>query len=321
MRQRLTYTGLFIACLFGAPNLVLAQEEDPYADYSYLWEDTKKKKKKKNDKTTTVNEETTGLPDSKANETITQQASPEIIPQQSELADEVDEETEDEVDETEDIEPKEKKKAASGTDFRAGLPGLEPKTTINASLGYTYIDGQHFVGLNLAPEFAFGKLGVGLHVPILYGLEDQSIRTEIFENGVGPARLIRYVRYGAQKQDPYYFRLGELDNIMLGFGSLMNNYTNTTSYEKRKLGLHFDVNYRGLGGIEGVYSDFDPRSLNLFAIRPYARPLATSGIPVASTFEIGGSYITDKDQTKIPTSDSTSTAYVFTEPGISAFWY
>ncbi len=312
------------------PNQLKAQEEDAYADYSYLWEDTKKKKKKKKEKPAQVTPEVIATPTEPApiqEITTAPVDSVQISPMESinPVLDTLNQNsppiTEDITAEPteEDIVPKEKKSAAPSNDFRAGLPGSEPKSTINASLGYTNIAGENFVGLTLAPEFNFGKVGLGLHIPILYNLNAQEIRTEIFEDGVGPARLIRYVRYGTQKRDPYYFLIGELDNIMMGFGGLVNNYSNTTSYEKRKLGLHFDVNYRGLGGIEGMYSDFDPSSLNLFAIRPYVRPLATTGIPVASTLEIGATYLTDKDQTKIQTSDSTSTKYIFTEPGISAF--
>ena len=47
--------------------------------------------------------------------------------------------------------------------------------------------------------------------------------------------------------------------------------------------------------------------------------MAQSGIPIVRTFEIGGQYILDKDQTAIPTSDSTSTTYQYTQDGVSAF--
>lgn len=329
MRPRIIYIVLssFLIGIF-ISSTASAQEEDTYSDYSYLWEDTKKKKKKKKQKPVEVTPQTVNIPTQQAPietapilpmDSANLVASP-LIDTLTNIAPAVDGSVVGvEPEETEDIVPKEKNSAAPSDDFRAGLPGSEPKSTINASLGYTNIAGENFVGLTLAPEFNFGKVGLGLHVPILYNLNSNEVRTEIFEDGVGPARLIRYVRYGTQKRDPYYFRIGELDNIMMGFGGLVNNYSNTTSYEKRKLGLHFDVNYRGLGGIEGMYSDFDPSSLNLFAIRPYVRPLATTGIPVASTLEIGATYLTDKDQTKIPTSDSTSAKYLFTKPGISAF--
>ncbi len=216
------------------------------------------------------------------------------------------------------VKPKERGKAPPVNDFRSGMPNSAP-SQVNAGLTFTQIDGQNFVGLVLNPEFSIGKVGVGLNVPILYGLDDQKVRTDIFEDGVGPARLITYLRYGVQKRDPIYFRIGQLDGISIGFGGLVNNYTNSTSLEKRKLGLHLDFNWRGLGGVEAMYSDFDPASQNLLVIRPYVRPLATTGIPFVNTFEVGATFVSDKDQTAIPASDSTSTSYLYTRNGISAF--
>lgn len=251
------------------------------------------------------------------------------VPVEEKAPDEVVEEvTPDEsvIDETEGVEaegdepikPKEKGKAAPVNDFRSGMPNSSP-SQVNAGLTFTQIDGQNFVGLVLNPEFSIGKVGVGLNVPILYGLDDNKVRTDIFEDGVGPARLITYLRYGVQKRDPVYFRIGQLDGVSIGFGGLVNNYTNSTSLEKRKLGLHLDFNWRGLGGVEAMYSDFDPASQNLLVIRPYARPLATTGIPIVNTFEVGAIFASDKDQTAIASTDSTTSNYALTENGISAF--
>ena len=220
------------------------------------------------------------------------------------------------------IEKKERKDNDDGKniqDFRAGLAGVQTASTLRGGFSYTNIGGQNFVGLTLNPELNLGKVGVGLNIPILYGLDDQSLRTDIFEDGIGVGRLITYVRYGTQKKDPVYVRLGELNNTMIGFGGLVNNYSNSISYEKRKVGLHFDFNVKGLAGLEGMYSDFDASSLNLLVLRPYVRPLAKSGIPIARTFELGATFIRDKDQTKRATSDSTFVKNTFTEPGIGAF--
>ncbi|MEQ8472187.1 MAG: hypothetical protein RIC35_13430 [Marinoscillum sp.] len=203
-------------------------------------------------------------------------------------------------------------------DFRAGMGSAPSGGSFNGGFNFTLIEDQYFVGLTLNPEFAIGKVGVGLNIPILYGLEDKKVRTEMFKDGIGAARLITYIRYGVQKRDPIYVKVGQLDNTMIGFGGLINNYTNTTSFEKRKVGLHYDLSFRGLVGIDGLYSDFDPASMNLLAIRPYIRPLSWSGIPIIKTIEFGSTIVKDKDQTPIITSDSTSTTYSFTRDGIGA---
>ncbi|VXD11866.1 hypothetical protein [Marinoscillum sp. 108] len=333
-------------------------EEDPYADYSYLWEDTKKKKKKKkkNDapEVKTVPDYEPVQPEEEAIYTppadpLIDESPVDSLQQEEELRlDSLEEAPQEEVqypvdsldkpiekepleelneEEYQEIEkaPKEKKerKDRSGAppvqDFRSGMGTESGGGSFDGGLTVTQIDDQYFVGLVLNPEFSIGKVGVGLNVPVLYGLDDQSIRTEIFKDGVGAARLITYIRYGVQKADPVYVKVGQLNNTMVGFGGLINNYTNSTSFEKRKVGLHYDLNVKGLAGIDGVYSDFSPGSFNLFAIRPYVRPMAWTPIPIVRTFEFGATIVRDKDQSKIVTSDSTSTSYLFTRNGIGAF--
>ena len=309
-----------------------AQEPGDYSEYSYLWENSKKalkaKRKAEKQRLKELNKlkrsggvpspaDTTQQPLEKLN------ASADSL--QTQPIDSLQGDTPpaatvaiDTVEAQEPIKPVEKGKAAPMDDFRSGMPNSSP-SQVNAGLTFTRIDGQNYVGMVLNPEFSLGKVGVGLNVPILYGLDDQKVRTDIFKDGVGAARLITYLRYGVQKRDPIYFRVGQLDGISIGFGGLVNNYSNSTSLEKRKLGLHLDLNWRGLGGIEALYSDFHPASQNLLVVRPYVRPLATTGIPVASTFEIGATFAGDKDQTEIPTSDSTATSYLYTRNGIRAF--
>ncbi|MEQ8582840.1 MAG: hypothetical protein RIC30_12120 [Marinoscillum sp.] len=362
MNRALIYLFFSVFLLsLSVPALAQETEEDPYADYSYLWEDTKKKKKKKkkNDAPEEVKTESVSEPiqpeeeviytppaDTLIDEPATDSLQPsEDLPldsleeaPQEELQYPVDsldkpldkqplEETDEEEYQEPEVEkaPKEKKerKDRSGAppvqDFRSGMGTETGGGSFDGGFTVTQIDDQYFVGLVLNPEFSIGKVGVGLNVPILYGLDDQSIRTEIFKDGVGAARLITYIRYGVQKADPVYVKVGQLNNTMIGFGGLINNYTNSTSFEKRKVGLHYDLNVKGIAGIDGLYSDFSPGSFNLFAMRPYVRPMAWTPIPIVRTFEFGATFIRDKDQSKIVTSDSTSTSYLFTRNGIGAF--
>ena len=297
---------------------------DDYSDYSYLWEDDddkkkKKRKKKKGSKKTQV--DTLQVPsDSLFLDSLNQaplSMADTLRPDTTNTgADPL------ETDEALAEEPKPKRERVERppiSDFREPMVLPNEDGSINGGMTYTQIDGKDYVGLVLSPEFKFGKVGVGLNVPILYGLDDKSIRTEIFEDGVGVARLIRYVRYGVQKSDPVYVKAGEISGLMLGYGGLMNNYTNTTSYEKRKVGIHADFNYDRFIGLELMYSDLNPQSLNLFAARPYIRPLSSFPLKVINTLEVGTSFIIDKDQTDIITSDSTSTTYTFTKSGAKGF--
>lgn len=330
---------------------LIAQEtkkEDPYSDYSYLWEKSKKEKnkksKKKNRKTVTADsiqvndstrlqkqfladslqrslpsDTTQTTPNSPVDTTKTDNLDDqlEVIDKEQLLQDSLKQAAKAE----KKAQQKEKMEGKTpSSDFRSGMPPLNASNSMTGGLTYTRIDGKDYVGLVLAPELKFGKVGVGLDVPILYGLDDKSVRTEMFTDGVGVLRLIRYVRYGQQKVDPVYVKVGTLGGTMIGYGGLVNNYTNSTSYEKRKIGLHYDINIKGLAGIEGMYSDFDFSSLNLFVIRPYARPLSMLPIPIVSSLEIGTTFITDKDQTKLAGStDQTPITYEFTKDGVGAW--
>ena len=332
---------------FALPLAAQETTEDPFADYSYLWEDTKKKKKSKSkkDDVPLAPADTTTLPLKQPADTVylppadtvaaPTQPYDTLVPAPNYPADTIpaadtlslpgEEEFDDpltaEESKVKDTrEPREKREiAAVPEDFRAGPPEGESGGSFTGGVTYTTIGDEAFVGLVLSPEFKIWKIGLGLNVPVLYGLESQKVRTEIFEGGVGVARLVRYIRYGSQKRDPVFVRVGELNNTMIGFGGLINNYTNTTSYEKRKLGLHYDLNLKGLVGLEGMYSDFDPASLNLLAIRPYVRPMAWTSIPIVRTLEIGTTIIRDRDQTLRPVSDSTFVVNEFTREGVGAF--
>jgi len=196
---------------------------------------------------------------------------------------------------------------------------MQQVSAFNAGFGLTNIDGQNYIGFRIQPELVLGKLGVGIDAPLLFSLDDGKIRLDEYKGGVGLLRMFRYVRWGVKKQDPVYLRAGDLTGEYLGYGLLINNYTNATSFEKRKVGLAWDILIKDMVGIEGLYSDFNAESFNLFGIRPYVRPLANSGIPILKTMEVGVSYVTDRDATKMNITDSTEIGSLFTEEGTNAF--
>lgn len=162
---------------------------------------------------------------------------------------------------------------------------------------FARIGGENYAGARFQPELNLGKVGVGFDLPIYFNLESGELYSDEFKNGAGILRLISYVRYGRKKKDPVFIKVGQLRGESLGYGSLLNNYNNSPSFEKRKVGVSYDFRIKKVVGIEGLYSDFNLESFNLFAIRPYVRPFGASGIPVLKTLDFGFSYITDKDRT------------------------
>jgi hypothetical protein len=196
---------------------------------------------------------------------------------------------------------------------------MNQQSSFGALLGYTDIGGEKFVGMRIQPEFVFGKLGFGLDIPFLFSVPDFKLRTDEYKDGVGLLRMIRYVSWGVKKRDPIYIRFGDLSDSYIGYGILLDNYTNSISFEKRKMGLSWDILVKNLVGVEGLYSDLDFTSPNLLALRPYVKPLGRTSIPVAKTLDIGFTFITDHDQTYLQTDSVRIQNNKFLDKGMKAW--
>lgn len=167
----------------------------------------------------------------------------------------------------------------------------ENQGMLNGGLGVTWIDGQPYYGFHLRPEFAFSKIGVGIDLKLEYGT-DGKLRTENFNEFSDYLSVIRYLRYG-YKGDPFYARLGALDYASLGHGSIMYLYNNSPSYDTRKIGLSFEIDFNTFG-IESVYSAFG--EAGVLGLRGYTRPLQFTElrtVPILGNVEVGASFVTD----------------------------
>lgn len=125
--------------------------------------------------------------------------------------------------------------------------------------GMTYIDSKPYYTLNLAPEIALGNFAAGLDATVRIG-EDGKFRIEDWKNLDAALRAVRYVRYasglngvfgdgsngtgGVGQESSVFVRLGQLDNVTLGTGALMQNYRNNASYDARKVGAEMKVAVR-----------------------------------------------------------------------------
>jgi hypothetical protein len=170
--------------------------------------------------------------------------------------------------------------------------------------GATFIDGETFYLINIAPEVSFGDLGVGLDLNLRFSTSGK-LRTGDFVKLEDYLRIIRYVRW-ARKGDPFYTRVGQLDYSLLGHGSIVYNYRNTASYDLRRTGIELDLNF-GKFGFESMYSDIAGKGL--LGLRAYAKPLKFTSlekIPVINNFEIGLTYARDLNKNADITSADSS---------------
>nr|HQU70923.1 hypothetical protein [Calditrichia bacterium] len=146
-------------------------------------------------------------------------------------------------------------------------------------LGMTWVDGQPYTTFTLAPDFAFGKIGVGVYLQLLLDNNNNwKLREDEYKGGAGILRAIRYLRYG-QKYDAYYARIGMLDRAILGNGFLLWNYNNGSNYDKRNVGLVADLDFGGVGieSVIGSLGDGDLMGYNVF-VRPFELAGSESGI-------------------------------------------
>ncbi|WP_010135452.1 hypothetical protein [Ochrovirga pacifica] len=197
---------------------------------------------------------------------------------------------------------------------------FKDENVISGNVGFTTIGEQTFVGFRLQPEFSFGKIGLGLDVPLLFDIENGNLRTEEFSNGVGVLRMIRYLRYGVKKEDPVYVKLGDMTGERLGYGAILGNYTNAVSFERRKVGISADLLFEKKIGLEFLYSDLNfDGSLKLLAVRPYYKPFGALEIPIVNTIEFGLSMVVDKDDFEETTDTGTTNHTQFTRDGNKAY--
>lgn len=158
-------------------------------------------------------------------------------------------------------------------------------------MGLNWIDGELFYSINFNPEISFANFGVGLDLKLDIDSKG-NLRKENFNEFSDYLSIIRYLRYGL-KNDPVFIKLGALDYYTLGHGSIMYLYNNSPTYDVRKIGLVFDIDF-GQFGFESIYSRFG--EAGVAGLRGYVRPLKFSSagdIPILGNLEVGVTYAGD----------------------------
>lgn len=95
-------------------------------------------------------------------------------------------------------------------------------------VGSVTIDGETYKQFALRPELAFGKLGIGFDL-VLYMDNDGNIRKEEWDEAADIIDKFLYVRW-AEKGDPFWLKLGALENVTIGFGGLLSGYSNMMQF-------------------------------------------------------------------------------------------
>jgi len=163
----------------------------------------------------------------------------------------------------------------SGKPFAMGL-----------GLGSVTIDNKIYNQIALRPELKFGKLAIALDVAI-YMDEQGNIRKDEWDEFSDYIDKFYYIRW-AQPGDPFFAKLGAMDNVTMGYGILMNGYSNTTEYPQvRKVGIHTGMQMNKLGWEAFIANAKEITGPGLMAGRVTYKPL--NNLPL----RIGGTVVAD----------------------------
>lgn len=136
-------------------------------------------------------------------------------------------------------------------------PQAEQAGLLGGALGFGGIGEDYFVTLNLRLSFDREMWGFGVQAPVRFRVIDKDpkqdndfalIRKEDWDEPAEIMRLIRYVYVGQRdKKGPFYVRVGELDNLSLGHGTLVHRYYNNVDTNTWHTGLNVAANAFGFG--------------------------------------------------------------------------
>jgi hypothetical protein len=179
------------------------------------------------------------------------------------------------------------------------------KTSWTAGVGTVTIDGKQWTRLSLRPDIPIWKFGICLDIELFINDSGQlSDKGWKFNNGKEAfesiSRKIYYLRF-AHAGDPVYAKVGAIDNVTLGYGLIMNNYTNAIDYpEVKRLGLEFQLNDLGALkiGVQTMVNNFMDfqKGGALVGLRPNVAPLAITDIPVLKNLKVGVTGVMDLNQ-------------------------
>lgn len=199
---------------------------------------------------------------------------------------------------------KEADKAAESVNAPAGGAATAPsKPTWEINAGTATVDNRQWTRLAVGVDVPIWKFGVFFDLELF--INDQgkisdkgwNFKDEPFD---AITRKIRYIRFGME-QDPLFVKFGGLSSVTLGYGFLVDRFTNMLHYPDQKLlGLQFNLNDIGPIGItlQTLVADFKEFKDDggVVAARLAFAPLKMTEIPIIKGITFGGSYAVDINQ-------------------------
>lgn len=170
--------------------------------------------------------------------------------------------------------------------------------SLGMEIGSITINGDTWAKAVIQPTITLGKLKAGLYLPIIYsdnlfdpttwykpaGNNEWSFGTDIgwssdpmnaaLDAAKDLALKFRYVEYGKQLVDPFFLKVGNLNDFTIGHGLLMRNYANDSDFPSvRRIGLELGLD-QGSWGFEAMTNDLTDNQI--LGGRLYVRPIPES---------------------------------------------
>ncbi|MCX7882856.1 MAG: hypothetical protein N2314_06520 [Brevinematales bacterium] len=163
--------------------------------------------------------------------------------------------------------------------------------TFGFQVGNITLDGTNYLSLRLQPDLSIGKFGIGLDLNLEFDPQ-WNFRTSEWNTWQAVLSKILYIRYGV-KGDPFYIKVGNIDDFTLGNGWIMRRFSNMRDFPAiKKLGLALDTDFKITGFESAVDNIWD---WDIMGLRVYVRPLQPTQIFLLEKLEIGGTVAADLD--------------------------
>ncbi len=203
----------------------------------------------------------------------------------------------------------EPKKEVAKTEKTADVPkgaqsNAAPGVRWEISAGSVTVEGKQWTRIAVSPDIPIWKFGICLDLEMFIDPDGRfSDKGWKFDNDNTLAsifRKIRYVRFGYENE-PVFIKFGGLSSVSLGYGFVVDRFTNMLHYPDEKLlGLQFYLNNISPLGItlQTMVADFNDfkNDGGVVAGRLAVCPLKITGIPLLADLSIGATYGVDLNE-------------------------
>jgi hypothetical protein len=179
-----------------------------------------------------------------------------------------------------------------------------PGITWELSAGSVTVGDEQWIRLAFSPDIPIWKFGICFDVELFVNARgDFSDKGWAFDRdrlAESLMRKIRYLRFGYENE-PVFVKIGGLSSVTLGYGFVMDRFTNMLHYPDQKLlGAQFYLTNISPVGItlQTMVSDLLEFKYKggIGAARLALTPLKLAGIPILSDLSIGATYGIDVNE-------------------------